>query len=227
VSEMLSPEQLEELRQVDSPTIANAIETFAVQDAFDGYCGPEIECIFPEMEPVIGYAVTVTIESVPPGGDKNRARRLDFFQALEDSPKPAICVFKDVSENPRRASQWGEMMTTAVKSLGAVGVVTDGVIRDINEIREIGGLQYFAQGICVSHGSLRVVDVNVPVEISGCKIEPGDLLHGDLNGVLKIPHEIASRVIEGVRKVRESEGGTLKKMKPRMTAAELKEAFNY
>ena len=72
-----------------------------------------------------------------------------------------------------------------------------------------------------------MVDVNVPVEISGCKIEPGDLLHGDLNGVLKIPHEIASRVIGGVRKVRESEGGTLKKMKPRMTAAELKEAFNY
>ena len=223
----LTPEQLEELRQVDSPTIANAIETFAVRDPFDGYCGPEIECRFPEMDPVIGYAVTVEIEAVPTGGDKNRAKRLDFFQAIEDSPKPVICVFKDVSPEPRRASQWGEMMTTAVKGLGAVGVVTDGVIRDLDEIREIGGVQFFAQGICVSHGSLRTASVGKPVEISGCVIEPGDILHGDLNGVVKIPHEVAGKVIDGVKQVRDSEGASLAKMKLQMTVAELKEAFNY
>ena len=227
MSEALSPEQLEKLREVDSPTISNAIETFAVRDDFEGYCGPEIACVFPAMDPVIGYAVTVTIENVPPGGDKNRARRFDFFQALEDSPKPAICVFKDISENPRRASQWGEVMTTSVKSLGAVGVLTDGVIRDINEIQEIGGVQFFAPGICVSHGSLRMVDVNVPVEISGCTIEPGDLLHGDLNGILKIPHEISGRLIEGVKKIRENEGAMLNKMKPQMTVEELREIFAY
>ena len=223
----LTPEQLEELRQVDSPTIANAIETFDVRDPFDGYVGPEIQCHYPELDPVIGYAVTVEIENVPTGGDKNRAKRFEFFEALAASPKPAICVFKDISPEPARASQFGEMMTTAIKAFGGVAVVTDGVFRDLNEIREIGEFQYFAAGICVSHGSLRTVSVGKPVEISGCVIEPGDLLHGDLNGLVKIPHEIAGDVIDGVKKVRDSEGAMLDAVEPGMSLEAFREAFGY
>jgi 4-hydroxy-4-methyl-2-oxoglutarate aldolase len=224
----LTAEQLEALRQIDSPTIANAIEIFDVRPRYEGFCGPEIECRFPEMEPVVGYAVTVEVANVKTVEEKLLANQYEFFRALDNSPKPAICVFKDVSpEGARRASQWGEMYTTAAKHLGAVAVVTDGAIRDLNEIREVGDFQYFAPAICVSHGILNTVSIGKPVEIGGCVIEPGDLLHGDLNGVVKIPLDIADRVIDGVKQVREEEGASLKQLHPGMTLEELKEAFHY
>ncbi len=225
---VLTPEQLEELRKIDSPTISNAIETLQVRDRFEGYLGPEIRCMFPELKPTLGYAVTVTIENVPAGESANGAKRFEFFDALEAAPRPSVCVFKDISVNPRRASQWGEVLGTTVKALGAVGVVTDGTVRDIEEVRRLGGLQYFAQGVCVSHGELRMVDINVPVEISGCKIKPGDLVHGDLNGVVLIPDEIADRVAAAAAAIYKSEGKMLDAFKkPGLTAQKVRDIFSY
>ena len=224
----LTPEQLDKLREIDSPTISNAIETFDARDRFDGYLGPEIRCIFTDMEPMVGYAVTVTIENVAPGEPADGERKFDFFEALEAAPKPAVCVFKDISPNPRRASQWGEVLATTTKALGAIGVVTDGTVRDINEVRAIGGFHYFAQGVCVSHGELQMVDVNVPVEISGCTIKPGDLVHGDLNGVVLIPNEIADSVAGAAAGIYAQEGKMLEAFrKPGLTAERVREIFSY
>ncbi|MCY4107825.1 MAG: RraA family protein [Chloroflexi bacterium] len=224
----LTPEQLAELREIDSPTISNAIETFDVRGRFDGYLGPEIQCIFGDMEPMVGYAVTVTIKNVGPGDPIDSERKFDFFDALDAAPKPAVCVFKDISPNPRRASQWGEVLATTTKALGAIGVVTDGTVRDINEVRAIGGFHYFAQGVCVSHGELQMVDVNVPVEISGCTIEPGDLVHGDVNGVILIPNEVADRVAEAAAGIYAQEGKMMEALRqPGLTAEKVREIFSY
>ena len=152
------------------------------------------------MDPVCGYAVTC---------------------------KPAICVFKDVSDNPGRASHWGEVYTTAVKSFGAIAVVTDGTIRDLAEIGEIGGVQFFAAGTCVSHGQMATLAVNEPVQISGCWINPGDVVHGDRNGVTKIPREIAAQLPGAVANVREREGEMLAKFRPGMTVEELRQIWAY
>ena len=225
---MLTLEQLAELREIDSPTISNAIETFDMRGRFEGYLGPEIRCIFTEMEPMVGYAVTVTIENVAPGEPADGETKFDFFEALEAAPKPAVCVFKDISANPRRASQWGEVLGTTTKALGAIGVVTDGTVRDIEEVRAIGGFHYFAQGVCVSHGELQMVDVNVPVEISGCRIEPGDLVHGDMNGVVLIPDDVADRVAEAAAGIYAHEGKMLEAFRhPGLTAEKVREIFSY
>ncbi len=218
---------LAKLASTDSPTICNAIEPLNVRPRHEGYLGPEIGCYFPEMDPVCGYAVTCTIRSVDDGADSGTDLRFQLFQAIEDSPKPVICVFKDVSDRPARASQWGEMYATSVKSLGAIAVVTDGAIRDLSEIAEIGGVQFFAAGTCVSHGNLATVAVNEPVQVSGCWISPGDILHGDRNGVTKIPREIIDQVPAAVEQVRKREGGILAKMKPQMTVEELKQVWDY
>ena len=224
----LTPEQLDKLREIDSPTISNAIETFDVRGRFDGYLGPEIRCIFGDMEPMVGYAVTVTIKNVGPGDPIDSERKFDFFEALEAAPKPAVCVFKDISPNPRRASQWGEVLATTTKALGAIGVVTDGTVRDINEVRAIGGFHYFPQGVCVSHGELQMVDVNVPVEISGCTIQPGDLVHGDLNGVVLIPNDVADRVAEAAAGIYAQEGKMMEALRqPGLTAEKVREIFSY
>ena len=59
MAKTLSPELLETLRQIDTPTLANAIEAFKVRDRTEGYVGGDIRCLFPELGPMVGYAVTV------------------------------------------------------------------------------------------------------------------------------------------------------------------------
>ena len=218
---------IEKLAAIDSPTICNAIEPLQVRGRHDGYLGPEIGCYFPTMDPICGYAVTCTIRSVADDADSNIGMRIKFFEALEASPKPAICIFKDVSDNPGRASQWGEIYTTTVKAFGAIAVVTDGVIRDLSEIEEIGGVQFFAAGTCVSHGQLATVAVNEPVQISGCWINPGDIIHGDRNGVTKIPREIAAQLPAAVEDVRTREGAMLEQLRPGMTVEDLRKIWAY
>ena len=102
----------------------------------------------------------------------------------------------------------GEMMASLAKRLGAVGLLTDGGVRDILEVQALG-FQYFAAGIVPSHGNPRLLQVNVPVTIDGILIEPGDLLHGDINGVAKIPNEISAQTADMALKIRQEESELL------------------
>ena len=95
------------------------------------------------------------------------------------------------------------MATTAIR-MGAVGLVTDGAVRDLREAEALG-FQYFARGAVCSHGNATFGRVGVPVEIDGQTIHTGDLLHADLNGVLVIPIEIAEQLPEAVERVRARE----------------------
>ncbi len=92
-------------------------------------------------------------------------------------------------------------MATTAKALGAVGCVSDGGLRDLAEIRQLGGFQLFCPGFVVSHGYPVVCEVGVDVELNGLKVRPGDLLHGDLNGILVVPDEIADHVPAEAEKV--------------------------
>ena len=64
-------------------------------------------------------------------------------------------------------------MATLARRLGVVGLVTDGGVRDINEVRALN-FHYFAAGVVPSHGNHRLISVNKPVTIDGVRIEPGD-----------------------------------------------------
>ena len=200
----LTLEQLEQLRQIDSPTVANAIESFGVRSRVDGYAGWELRCAFPELGSTTGYAVTCTADSTtaPPRGERGLLR---LWEAVEAAPKPAIIVIKDIGPERSRSCHMGEVMATTAKALGAVGCISDGGLRDVVEVRALGGFQYFCPGFVVSHGDPVICDVNVPVTVEGLFVNPGDLLHGDVNGVLMIPDAIADRIAEEVGRVRQAE----------------------
>ncbi|MBV9545275.1 MAG: RraA family protein, partial [Chloroflexi bacterium] len=88
----------------------------------------------------------------------------------------------------------GEMMATTMKRVGAVGLVTNGGLRDIREITALGGFHYFGRGLVVAHGRPSIYDVGATVNIDGMEVHPGDLLHGDENGITVIPADIATEV---------------------------------
>lgn len=202
---LLSRDQLEALKAIDSPTISNAIEPFAVRDPTEGYASYELRCLFPDLLPAVGYAITCAADSISP--DKSKPDQSEaFYKAIRAAPKPAIVVMKNVGSDRSRSCYAGDVMCTIFQTLGAVALVTDGGVRDLVGIRQRApGFALFAPGVVVSHGVATIVEVGVPVSVCGVTIRPGDLIHADLNGLVTIPLAIADRVSAQAKKVWENE----------------------
>ena len=220
---VLAPEVIEALGRYDSPTVSNAIEAFKVRDPAEGYASREIRCQFPDIGPMVGYAVTSTMDSTT-RGPKTPGRLADFLDVLDAAPKPAIVVIQDVGPEPLRSCFSGDLICTVYQALGAVGLVQDGGFRDLAGIQQRApGFQVFAPGAVVSHGNAVHIELNVPVSIGGMGVEPGDLLHGDESGVVKVPIDIAEKVVEQVPKVREAEKRVFDRVSPSLSLDEIKE----
>jgi regulator of RNase E activity RraA len=202
----LTPEQLAELRAMDSPTIANAIEAFKVRDDTQGFLGMDVPCHTPELGVMLGYAVTATANSMAPARARDRKGHFRLFEAVATAPKPSVLVIKDVGPRRTHACFLGDVIATITKRLGAIGIVTDGGVRDLAGVTPLG-YHVFAAGFVVAHGTFNIEEVGIPVEISGTTVRPGDLIHGDASGVTTVPLEIADKVYAECLKVREREAG--------------------
>jgi len=200
----LTAEQLEELRSVDSPTVANAIEVFKIRDDTEGYMGMDISCLTPEFGVMLGYAVTVTADSATPGRARNRQGHVKVFDAIAASPKPAVLVVQDVGPKRTHACFLCDVIATLSRRLGAIGIVTNGGVRDLDGVRPLG-FHVFAAGLVVAHGTFNFVDAGLAVELSGVRVQPGDLIHGDASGVTTVPLQIADKVYGECLKLRERE----------------------
>lgn len=203
---MLSQHQLDELRAIDSPTIANAIEYFGVRPRVSGYCGANVRCLTPHGGSMLGYAVTCKGDSTTE--DKDRREHTELYRAIAAvQPLPAVVVIGDDGDRSRihLSCHAGEMMATTMKRVGAVGLVTDGGLRDIREITALGGFHYFGRGLVVAHGRPSIYDIGATVAIDGMEVRAGDLLHGDENGITVIPAEIADQVAAKAREHRDME----------------------
>lgn len=202
--ERVSDEDLAFLRGVDSPTIANAIEAFKVRDRTEGFLGGRVRGLFPELPPMVGYALTVTMNDEA-GPVKGREGFWAMFEALAAMPAPSVVVVQDTSGHPERVAFCGEVMATMAQRLGAVGYVTDGTVRDLHEVRALG-LAYFASGVCVSHANFWIEEVGIEVVLDGQPVRTGDVLHGDANGVVIVPREVLAGLPQAVQSVRDKEG---------------------
>jgi regulator of RNase E activity RraA len=200
----LTPDEFAELQKIDSPTVSNAIERLDVRPRLEGFAGWDLRCVFPELGTTMGYAVTCTADTTTESRSDERGL-MRLWAAIEAAPKPAVLVIKDIGPERSRSCHMGEVMATTAKALGAVGCISDGGLRDVVEVRALGGFQYFCPGIVVSHGNPIICEVNVPVTVEGMAVRPGDLLHGDANGVLVVPDAVAHRVAAEAERVRADE----------------------
>jgi len=219
----LSTKELNALRSINTPTVSNAIESFNVRPKNEGFMSGEIKCIFPDMGVMVGYACTaVMIASWP---DKEREEPLDFrmYEHILQIPAPRVVVIQDIDQPPCIGSLWGEVNGNIHKALGCVGVVTNGGVRDLDEVHELG-FQFFAAQVIPSHAYDHLVDVGNPVKVGGLVVSPGDLIHADKHGVLVIPREVASELAEAARRVEENERGLINLCKsPDFTLEKLKD----
>ena len=186
----LNAEELEAIRRWPTCAVANAIELFEIRPRNQGFMLPNIKCMFPDLGPMIGYAVTAVITAESAEG--RRVQPSDWGQEILKIPEPRVVVIHDI-DRPVLGSFWGEVNANIHKALGCVGTVTDGSVRDIPEVKETG-FHFFASSVSVSHAYVHLVDAGVPVRVAGLVVKLGDLIMGDLHGVLSIPLEIAKDV---------------------------------
>src|SRR5215831_5636229 len=189
----LSAADLALLRQYDTPTICNVIELFELQPRTAGYMDGRIRACFPEMPPIAGYAATATIRCAFPKSEGAVYGSLDEQVArFSELPGPPIVVFQDL-DDPPVAATFGEIMCTTYQAFGAVGLITSGAARDLDQVRRIG-FPAFSNGVICSHGYSHIVDLHRTVRVGGLTIHAGDLIHADTNGVATIPLAIADQV---------------------------------
>ena len=201
---------LESLARYDAPTLANAIETFDLQPRDVGFADSRIRCMFPELGRMVGFAATATIVARgAPAADWAGAGNDALYAHVRTIRAPRIVVVEDLDDPPAHGSLWGEVHATIFGALGCAGCVTDGAVRDLDEARGMG-FHFFAAGPSVSHAYVRVETVGEPVEIGGLLVAPGDLLHADQHGVLKIPLEIATELPAAADRVIEKEQALLR-----------------
>ncbi len=208
MKEILNIAELAALGEIDTPTICNAIELFEIRSRTAGYMDGRIRSAFPELGPMVGYATTATFRSAaPPSGADlytTISKQVTHFSTI---PEPRIVVFQDLDEPPAAAT-FGEVMCTIYQTFGCAGLITSGGGRDLAQVRALEFPVFIGSTIC-SHGYCHLLDVNVPVQVGGLTVRPGDLLHGDGNGVTTIPHEIASMLPEACSAFSVIEAGLL------------------
>ena len=195
---------LEQLAQSDSATVQNAgILVRGYIPAKHDYTGPELNCMLPSFGTLVGYAMTA--ELMPLNADTvEEDLRIDYYDSIARAGVPTIAVLKDVDEPAGRGAIIGDGMCYQLRALGCIGVVADGSARDVPGIRR-AGVGLWATSRVPGHGPFKTVRHGGPVKVAGLKINQGDILVCDADGVTRVPVDMAAEVARKVEEVRQTE----------------------
>lgn len=194
--------------------MSNAIERLDVRLRNDGFTGISVRCLTPGLPPMVGYAATGRIRTVAaPTGRVCYYDRMDWWDYLTTIPAPRVIVFEDMDSKPGFGAMFGEIHAQIGRALGSIGYITNGAVRDVPSIGKTG-FHLYAGGIAVSHAYAHVVDFGGPVEIGGLTVRPGDLLHGDLHGVVSVPVSVAPRIPRVAAELLAEEGELIRLCQP-------------
>jgi 4-hydroxy-4-methyl-2-oxoglutarate aldolase len=203
---VLPPATLDQLRKLDTCTVSNAIEQMQVRLRNEGFVsGTTLQCRFPDLGPMVGYAATGRIRTVsPPMSQRCYYDRMDWWSYLASIPQPRIMVLQDTDPKPGLGAFVGEIHATIGLALNCVGCVTNGAVRDLSAVEALG-FHLFAGNASVSHSYAHIVEFGEPIEIDGLKISPGDLIHGDRHGILTVPRSIATEIPDAASRILQQE----------------------
>lgn len=179
---------LDALRAYDTPTLANALDGLTDRPANTGYTRPPVQSVLPDLPPMVGFAVTVTIRSETPfpTTDAKANAMLPLYDAVAPVEGPKIVVVQDLDQGS--GCLWGEVNSTICAAMGCEGVVTDGLVRDLPDV-EVLGFRLLARGVGVARAWVAIEATSVPVSVGGTEFSPDDVVHADRHGALVIPAE--------------------------------------
>ena len=206
----LSEAELIELKRWNTPTIYNGWEQITKHNAGrDAFNLEPVRDFMPQMGPMVGYAITVVAQ---PGDPEPRKANPNLWSAyrryVAAVPGPKIVVVQDLDKPKLYGAFWGEVTSNLHRSLGCIGTIIDGGIRDLDEMTA-AGFKALARGMCVGHAFSCPIRWDCEVEVFGTKIKPGQLIHADKHGFLAVPAGDEPRLLEAARFMDANECKTL------------------
>ena len=233
MSTLTPAEIITKLKNFDTPSITNVVATYPEHLLCLGLYNPwgenwytdqTIKCMYPELGRTVGYAVTCVYGLPDP--NFSRLSFMDVVEALDASPKPTVLVLeqKFPPEIAGKVGLSGGNMTSALKAVGCVGVVSNGPSRDIDEIRPMQ-FQYLLSGITPGHGAMAVHSVNAPVSVGGMDVAPGEIIHMDENGACKFPANKLAAVLANAQAFQQEEETRIKALLQATSAADVRAIF--
>jgi len=224
----LTPRDLAALAEFDTPTICNALELVAPERRALGFNRRPLVCPFSSLKPVVAYARTATIRSREPQqrtAAEARALRLAYYEYIGKEPLPSLAVIQDIDgPDAGFGAFWGEVQTNVHKALGCVGTVTDGSVRDIDQMAP--GFFVLAGSVMPSHAHVHLVEFGDTVSVAGMIVSSNDLIHADRHGAVVVPHALVSRIPDAANLIARREKVLLDAAKKTgFGMAQLREAF--
>jgi len=192
----LSPGDLLRLKRWNTPTIYNGWEQITAHDVANAGWNPEETRDFmPQMGPMVGRAVTLVIEPSEASHKSRQDAWNAYRQYVAAAEGPTIVVVQDLDRPQVAGSFWGEVNANVHRALGCVGTITDGAVRDLDEMTN-AGFKAIARRLCVGHAHVAPVRWGETVTVFGREIAAGQLIHADKHGFLAIPPEDEEQLLE-------------------------------
>ncbi|MEY8339032.1 hypothetical protein AALB16_13605 [Lachnospiraceae bacterium 62-35] len=202
---------MKELEEFDTPTITNVVAAYPANELclglynpqeIDWYTDNRLRCLYPELGPRCGYAVTAVYGMTDPAFTNLEFQ--DILEGIVEAGGPVILVLKEnFSEKMKnRNAMIGGNMMTAFKQLGVIGAISDAPARDADEMRPMK-VQCLFHGLTAGHGTMSIQAVNTPVNVCGMEVGPMEIIHMDENGAVKFPRKYLKEVLERAKKMRD------------------------
>jgi 4-hydroxy-4-methyl-2-oxoglutarate aldolase len=202
MAHIVTQDTLAALAELDSCSVANAIECFDVRLRNEGFTDGTIVSRLPSLPPMVGHALTLRIRAASPSwkGD-NYLGRNDWWSKLKFGPAPQVMVIQDMDRQAGTGASIGEVHAAILQAMGCTGALTNGAVRGLPGVQRLG-FPLFSGSVSVSHAYIHIIEAGGVVEVGGLRIAPGDLIHGDAHGVVRVPLNIANEIPAVAAKIR-------------------------
>ncbi len=216
-------EDLQRLKQWDTPTICNGLELIVPERRAIGFTTRSMHAADRKLPPIVGLARVGTIRAKEPPRGKT-ADRLDWYDYVAEAALPTVVCLQDLDDHPGWGAFWGEVHTAVHKALGAEGCVTNGSFRDCDMLAP--GFQIIGGVVAPSHAHVHLVDFGKPVNILGMNVAHDDVVHADFHGAVVIPAEAVKKLPDAIESVARKEKVILDCVRAAgFTPAKLREAI--
>jgi regulator of RNase E activity RraA len=198
---MTTTDPLDALAAWDTPALSNALDSLRLRPFNTGYTDGSVRRITGGYV-MVGRAVTARMAAREPGEDGIPVSRL--HKAITGVDGPVVVVIEDRDQPSGTGAFLGEVNGSLLAALNIRGLITNGRVRDVAQLCQFR-YPVFAAGLCVARAYMRLTDVGTPVTVAGMTVAPGDIVHGDEHGVLRIPPEALTAIIASAELIREDE----------------------